>query len=125
MMHEVSLLKLSLISVVLICTYPELSKWHFFLLQGGETYMYRYGEAGRLESVILPTGETMSLSSHLTEDDSLAVQVAAPVQSLSVAVPEQPAVTTLKMMGRGAHRLSIREGLYCFVSCLLQHQARG
>jgi hypothetical protein len=87
--------------------------------------MYRYGEAGRLESVILPTGEMMSLSSHHTEDDNLAVQVAAPVQSLSVAVPEQPAVTTLKMKGHGAHRLSIREGLYCFVSCLLWYQAGG
>ncbi|XP_023702268.1 teneurin-a isoform X2 [Cryptotermes secundus] len=76
---------------------------------GGETYMYRYGEAGRLESVILPTGETMSLASHLTEDDSLAVQVSTPVQSLSVTMPEQPVVTTLRMKGRGAHRLTIRE----------------
>jgi hypothetical protein len=86
------------------------------MLQGGETYMYRYGEAGRLESIILPTGETMSLASHLTEDDGLAVQVSAPVQSLSIAMPEQPAVTTLKMKGRGAHRLTIREGLYYLTS---------
>lgn len=69
--------------------------------------MYRYGPAGRLESAILPTGETLSLASHLTADDSLAVQVSTPVQSLS----EQPAVTTLRMKGRGAHRLTIREGL--------------
>jgi hypothetical protein len=74
--------------------------------------MYRYGQAGRLESVILPTGETLNLASHLTTDDSLAVQVSAPVQSLSVTVPEQPAVTTLRIEGRGAHRLTIREGLY-------------
>jgi hypothetical protein len=88
--------------------------------------MYRYGEAGRLESVILPTGETMSLASHLTEDDSLAVQVSTPVQSLSIAMPEQPAVTTLKMKGRGAHRLTIREGLYYFISykyCVSGHYA--
>lgn len=69
--------------------------------------MYRYGPAGRLESAILPTGETLSLASHLTADDSLAVQVSSPVQSLT----EQPAVTTLKMKGRGAHKLTIREGL--------------
>jgi hypothetical protein len=87
--------------------------------------MYHYGEAGRLESVILPTGETMSLSSHLTEDDSLAVQVSAPVQSLSVVVPELPAVTTLKMKGRGAHRLTIKEGLHSFISCLLWYEIRG
>jgi hypothetical protein len=74
--------------------------------------MYRYGEAGRLESIILPTGETLNLASYLTADDSLAVQVATPVQSLSVPVPEQPPVTTLRMEGRGAHRLTIREGLY-------------
>ncbi|KAJ9586714.1 hypothetical protein L9F63_019697, partial [Diploptera punctata] len=76
---------------------------------GGETYMYHYGEAGRLESIIQPTGETMNLQSHLTGDDSLAVQVATPVQSLSVATPEQPVLTTLRMEGRGARRLSIRE----------------
>ena len=72
--------------------------------------MYHYGEAGRLESIILPTGETMNLQSHLTGDDSLAVQVAVPVQSLSVTTPEQPVLTTLRMEGRGARRLSIREG---------------
>ncbi|PSN55675.1 Teneurin-a [Blattella germanica] len=76
---------------------------------GGETYMYHYGQAGRLESIILPTGETLNLQSHLTSDDSLAVQVATPVQSLSVAVPEQPVLTTLRMEGRGARRLTIRE----------------
>jgi hypothetical protein len=69
--------------------------------------MYRYGQAGRLQSAILPTGETLSLASHLTADDGLAVQVSTPVQSLS----EQPAVTTLRMKGHGAHRLTIREGL--------------
>jgi hypothetical protein len=76
--------------------------------------MYRYGEAGRLESIILPTGETLNLASYLTTDDSLAVQVSTPVQSLS----ELPPVTTLRMEGRGAHRLTIREGL-CYLYFIL------
>jgi hypothetical protein len=76
--------------------------------------MYRYGEAGRLESIILPTGETLNLASYLTTDDSLAVQVSTPVQSLSVPLPELPPVTTLRMEGRGAYRLTIREGL-CYL----------
>ncbi|XP_055682330.1 teneurin-a isoform X2 [Lutzomyia longipalpis] len=49
---------------------------------GGETYIYLYDEFGRVIGMILPTGETVSISSSLAADIGLAVQVRAPVQSL-------------------------------------------
>lgn len=78
--------------------------------KGGETFIYRYGENGRLSDVVLPTGETVNLASRLTPDYGLAVQVAVPLQSLSI--PNEDTGTTLKMEGRGAKRLLLREGKF-------------
>ncbi|XP_023248034.1 teneurin-a [Copidosoma floridanum] len=49
---------------------------------GRETYVYNYDDLGRVTDVILPTGEKIKLTSDLTNDEGLAVKVAAPLQAL-------------------------------------------
>ena len=74
-----------------------------------------------MKSVVLATGETLTLSPRLTSDDSLAVNVQVPVQALltasTVADPSprhQHRALALKMDGHGSRRLSIREGVNKF-----------
>ncbi|XP_063223573.1 teneurin-a [Bacillus rossius redtenbacheri] len=76
---------------------------------GGETFMYHYGDSGRLTGVVLPTGETMGLGSGLTPEDGLAVRVSAPVQALADPRLRQHELL-LEMEGHGARRLLVREG---------------
>nr|CAD7424065.1 unnamed protein product [Timema monikensis] len=78
---------------------------------GGETFMYHYGDHGRLIDVVLPTGETMNLASHLTPDDGLAIQVSAGVQSSLADMDQQlQHLVLLKMEGQGAKKLVARDG---------------
>lgn len=73
--------------------------------------MYHYESNGRLTDIVLPTGETVNLGSHLTPEDGLSVQVSALTQSLSATDLAQPQHTvTLKMEDRGAKRLTMQEG---------------
>nr|CAD7259172.1 unnamed protein product [Timema shepardi] len=83
----------------------------FCRMQGGETFMYHYGDHGRLIDVVLPTGETMNLASHLTPDDGLAIQVSAGVQSSLADMDQQlQHLVLLKMEGQGAKKLVARDG---------------
>ncbi|CAG2067420.1 unnamed protein product, partial [Timema podura] len=78
---------------------------------GGETFIYHYGDHGRLIDVVLPTGETINLASHLTPDDGLAVQVSAGVQSSLADMDQQlQHLVLLKMEGQGAKKLVARDG---------------
>lgn len=49
---------------------------------GGNTYMYQYDDFGRVTRLILPSGETVSIGSHLASDNGLSVQVRGFVQSV-------------------------------------------
>lgn len=54
---------------------------------GGETYIYRYDDFGRVIGMIMPSGETVSVGSTLGPDIGLKVQVVSTVQSLFSQVP--------------------------------------
>lgn len=49
---------------------------------GGETYIYRYDEFGRVIGLILPSGEMVDISSELSADVGLRVRVQSAIQSL-------------------------------------------
>lgn len=49
---------------------------------GGETYIYRYDDFGRVMGLILPSGEMVSINSELGIDVGLMIRVESAVQSL-------------------------------------------
>ncbi|XP_012287191.1 teneurin-a isoform X2 [Orussus abietinus] len=51
--------------------------------QGGETCIYNYDGLGRVTDVILPTGETIKLTSSLSDEEGLSVRISAPLQALA------------------------------------------
>lgn len=81
-------------------------------LQGGSTSLYQYDHLGRISRIVLPTGESISLSSRLTADDELEVHISSPVQG-SVNMDSSVHTTTIKMEGHSYKKMIIREGLCC------------
>lgn len=71
--------------------------------KGGETFIYNYDKYGRVSSVILPTGEIITLRSVLSDDNKLMV----------IVTGLNNRVTTLTMDGLGAKRLTINQGRAC------------
>lgn len=51
---------------------------------GGETYMYQYDWLGRINSVVLPSGETLQLTSRLTINEGLGITVSKPPAQITV-----------------------------------------
>ncbi|XP_063706613.1 teneurin-a isoform X5 [Culicoides brevitarsis] len=49
---------------------------------GGETFIYRYNEFGRVITTILPSGESIDITSTLAQDLGLGVTVRAHIQSI-------------------------------------------
>lgn len=54
---------------------------------GGETYIYRYDEYGRVTGMVMPSGEIVEIGSQLSGDVGLAVKVRSSIQSLFAQVP--------------------------------------
>lgn len=54
---------------------------------GGETYIYRYDEFGRVTGMVMPSGEVVEIGSQLSGDVGLAVKVRSSIQSLFAQVP--------------------------------------
>ncbi|XP_073995971.1 teneurin-a transmembrane protein isoform X3 [Rhodnius prolixus] len=51
---------------------------------GGSTYLYNYDSLGRIVNAVLPTGETVLLSSQLSKKDELEVYITLPVHPNNV-----------------------------------------
>lgn len=75
---------------------------------GRETYMYNYDDLGRVTEVILPTGEKLKLKSQLTTDETLSVQVAAPLQALKLG--EKQRFMEFLMKNERSNMLTITDG---------------
>ncbi|XP_037027391.1 teneurin-a isoform X8 [Bradysia coprophila] len=74
---------------------------------GGETYIYRYDEFGRVIGLILPSGETVSINSQLGMDNGLKVRVLASVQSL---FSQNKAENNEMLVMGGIESLSMKKG---------------
>ncbi|XP_034947958.1 teneurin-a isoform X2 [Chelonus insularis] len=75
---------------------------------GGETYIYNYDNLGRVSNIILPTGETIKLTSKLSDDEGLSVKVEAPLQAL--AKTNKHKIIEYKMKKQGSNMLTITDG---------------
>ncbi|XP_014290946.3 teneurin-a isoform X3 [Halyomorpha halys] len=83
-------------------------------VSGGSTYLYNYDSLGRLVDAVLPTGETMSLTSQLGQKDELEVYITLPVH---------PMTTELHRVGISMNddRIAIRDGLSVMAEAGLLH----
>lgn len=59
--------------------------------------------------MVLPTGETINLSSHLTPDDELEVQISNHVQA-SITADSNIHTVNIKMEGQSDKKMTIRDG---------------
>lgn len=64
---------------------------------GGETYIYRYDDFGRVIGMILPSGETVTINSNLGQEMGLGVQVRGPVES--IFSKQEPDISELLIVG--------------------------
>lgn len=74
---------------------------------GGETYIYRYDDFGRVMGAIMPSGETVTIGSTLGQDIGLRVQLQSTVQSL---FPQQQADSTELHVRGGIGAMEMQRG---------------